>query len=218
MNPLSSWDSEATWETFVNGNFHGWIGTVEVQKSADDLDRYERLIDETEPDLVIETGTRRGGSALWFRDHGLEVVSFDTNPLSGQDARKQRPNDRGMHFKVGDSKMPDERDIRFLKSLVRGRRVMVSLDADHHYGHVKAEIEFWHSWVTPGCGFVIEDACFEMWEPERARVGGVRIPEWGGPLKAIRETMPLDGFTRNIDLEGMTPISHSPVGWWHRNG
>lgn len=219
--PLPSWDSEATWATFKDGLFHGVFGGVEIQKSADDLDRYRELVEISQPDIVVETGTRAGGSALWFhRELSLQVVTIDTTP---QFVKRGGPPHTGPGIEwVRGSSISQSVMARVLP-LLRGKRVMVSLDSDHHSAHVQAEIAIWGPLVSPGCYLVVEDACFDMWEPDRARVGGAKIPEQGGALDAIRrqlgpplgQTAPF--FWRDMLLEALTPISHSPCGWWRRH-
>jgi cephalosporin hydroxylase len=220
LHPLPSWDSAKTWDTFVKGTFHQDVRMVECQKSQDDLDRYSQLIEETQPDLVIETGTREGGSALWFADQGLQVVTVDLIGGAGQAARR-RASDADIHYFGGYSSVNvPQADLVKIHELAKGKRVMVSLDSDHHTPHVINEIYYWLSFVTPGCYLVIEDACFDMWAPDKARVGGARIPEMGGPLVAIQETaeaLMSVGFWRDELLEGLTPVSHSPVGWWRNS-
>lgn len=220
--PLPSWDSDGTWRTFENHAYHAYIGNVELQKSAYDLDRYSDLIEISQPDLVIETGTRQGGSALWFEEQGLKVLTIDIDRDAGTQARRQSNTDR-IEWLVGWSSVDTRLAFEVGERIQSGQRVMVSLDSDHHYQHVADEIRIWSSFVTPGCYLVIEDACFDMWVakyPERARHGGHRIPELGGALPAIQDTFPLlsaKGFWRDTSVEGLHGISHSPVGWWRKD-
>jgi cephalosporin hydroxylase len=213
IQPSRTWDSEATWKTFENGTFHGVVRGVEIQKSDDDLERYKEIIEISQPDLVIETGTRRGGSALWFADQGLKVITIDLVNDPG-------PSHPSIWYLGGHSSVDLPRStMETIAETCSDKRVMVSLDSDHHAGHVLAEVALWRSFVTPGCYLVVEDACFDMWKPERARVGGARIPELGGPLQAINAAATervLDGFWRDKAVETMTSISHSPCGWWRR--
>ena len=222
--PLATWDSAATWETFGNGTFHGVIAGVEIQKCADDLDRYNELIEISQPDLVIETGTRRGGSALWFRSMGLQVITIDLEDNAGDDAQRARPQDYNIHYIRGHSSVNLGADrMSAIQAICRGKRIMVSLDSDHHSAHVEQEIALWSRFVSPGCYLVVEDACFDMWirdAPGQARVGGSRIPEEGGPLTAIQNSRGLlqrRAFWRDTELEGLTSISHSPCGWWRHD-
>ena len=53
-----------------------------MQKLAEDLDRYAAVIAADHPDVVVECGTARGGSACWFASHGLDVVTIDVTPLA----------------------------------------------------------------------------------------------------------------------------------------
>lgn len=220
LTPLPSWDSERTWATFTEGTFHQEVYGVECQKSADDLLRYEDLIEVSQPDIVIETGTRNGGSALWFADHGLQVITIDLIGGAGQDARRAKP-DAEIWYYGGNSSTQQPREVLDdIFARLKDKRVMVSLDSDHHTPHVIDEIFLWSRFVTPGGYLVVEDACFDMWEADRGRVGGARIPELGGPLPAINECQAHllnRGFWRDEALEGLTAVSHSPVGWWRRN-
>ncbi len=224
LNPLPSWDYQATLDTFRNGTFHGVYKGLELQKSDDDLERYRTLVDESNPDLVIETGTRAGGSAVWFHDElNLQVVSIDVAPQFSRGA----PSRRGLEFLIGSS-IGDAAVKHVAERLAKdkGLRVMVSLDADHHSPHVQAEIHTWAQFVSPGCYLVVEDACFDVFarkgDKEAARVGGSRIPEVGGTLDALERCFGVPThvgtqFWRDAWLEQQTPVSHSPVGWWRRH-
>jgi cephalosporin hydroxylase len=217
LAPLPSWDSEATWRTFETDDFHTEVRGVELQKCQPDLDRYRVLIEESQPDVVIEIGTRRGGSALWFAEQDLRVISVDRDPNAGEEARRVTSKQRidWLTYNSVDARLGFELTAR----ITQGERVMVSLDGDHHQDHVMGEITLWSPFVTPGCYLVVEDGCFDMWPADRARVGGAQIPERGGPLGAIRRMHPLllaNGFWRDEVLES-GPISHSPVGWWRRD-
>ncbi len=226
LAPVPNWDTDATWATFENGNFHGMIGGLEIQKSADDLERYRELVEISQPDVIVETGTRAGGSAVWFqRELGLQVVSIDRSPqFTRGKPRATGLGKPGIEFVIGDS--ADLGVAARVLPLLYGKRVMVSLDADHHEAHVVNEILLWADIVSPGCYLVVEDACFDMFaragHPDRARVGGSRIPEEGGALAAIERTLGpggvyADSFWRDEDVEAITPVSHSPVGFWRKH-
>lgn len=216
MRPLGSWDVEETWRTFESGEFKQEYRGLELQKSQPDLDRYRALYDISRPDLIIETGTRYGASALWFRHElRVEVITIDVAPQI-----KPKHVGPGLESIRGSSISDWVLEILFKR--VAGKRVMVSLDADHHSPHVQAEIIRLGALVTPGCYMVVEDACFDLFDqcgrPERAKVGGSLIPAVGGPLDAIEKTA-LDKshiWDRDVDIEGMDSISHSPCGWWRR--
>lgn len=227
MEPLSSWSSAGTWATFPRGDYRQDYRGVQLQKCEQDLERYRELIEVSQPDLVIETGSRDGGSALWFRDEmklqvvSIDIVKPDTTKLPGHDRFTKYP---GIEFLSGSSVA--DWVFETLLKLVRGKRVMVSLDSDHHAPHVIQEIDRLAPLVSPGCYLVVEDACFDIWGrtgmPDEARVGGSRIPEVGGPLRAIEATLDSGAvawsrFRRDESLEDLSRISHSPCGWWRRD-
>lgn len=228
LNALPSWDLPATWATFENDAFHTDHNGIELQKTLDDLDRYRELIEISQPDIVVETGTRAGGSAAWFRDEmNLRVVTIDVVPPSrrGSGPISLVGSAPGLTVVTGSSIDPNVRDA--VLPLLDGKRVMVSLDADHHSVHVQAEIALWAGLVSPGCYMVVEDACFDLFDragfPQHARIGGAKIPEYGGALDAIERTLAMPThlsslFWRDEALEGRTPVSHSPAGWWRRHG
>lgn len=213
IEPLESWDSEATLATFHTNLYHCNVGGRTMQKSADDMDRYREIIHDTNPELIIETGTRYGGSALWFHlEFGVEVLSIDIDPkLPTKHSHMLHP---GISYLVGNT--VDPIIMAKVQAAAEGRRVMVTLDSDHHAPHVLQEIELYGKLVSRGCFMVVEDACFDMWTGEDSRRGGRAIPEIGGTLKAIRDAG-LDQdprWKRDVDVEEWTPISHSPCGWW----
>lgn len=216
VKPLESWNSDATRATFHTNLYHTVFDGRTMQKSADDLDRYTEIIGATQPDVVVETGCRYGGSALWFhRIFGVEVISVDIAfQLPTRHSYDAHPG-----IKYLESSSIDPGVIVRIRELTEGKRVMVSLDSDHHANHVWQEIQMYGQLVTPGCHLVVEDACFDMWTGEDSRRGGRRIPEEGGPLKAINLAgLDVDPrFRRDVQTEELTDISHSPCGWWQRN-
>lgn len=223
LKPLGSWDSEATWSTFTDGSYRGTMLGVEIQKCQQDLDRYREIVEISQPDIVVETGTREGGSALFFhRELNLQVVSVDLCPRFDRNGKPPWTGP-GIEWVRGSSISTDV--VQHVLPLLRGKRVMVSLDSDHHSPHVQAEIAIWGPLVTPGCYMVVEDACFEQWDADRCRVGGSRIPEFGGPQHAMitqglgRIVVDTEGrkFWRDEAVEGMFSISHSPMGWWRKD-
>jgi cephalosporin hydroxylase len=216
IGPLPGWDSEETARTFHNGLYMGLVQGRTMQKCADDLERYKELIEDTEVDVVVETGTRYGGSALWFNLQGVQVISIDTEPQVTKVSRRADTERGEIQYITGNS--TDPAVVSRVRQLTAGRRTLVSLDSDHHAPHVFDEIQAYGPLVTRGCHLVVEDACFDLWEGEDSRRGGRRIPEIGGALKAINLAA-LDRdprFKRDEAIEAWTPISHSPCGWWER--
>ncbi len=210
--PLETWlDVAASLASFDDRDqFTQVYNGVDLWKTADDLRRYELVIERTRPELVIETGTRWGGFAHWCADrHGLDVITID---VAG--TKYDRVFERVTSLK-GDSAA--RAMVTRVTELAAGRRTMVVLDADHHAPHVAAEIRGYGPLVTPGCYLVVEDGLADLADEARARRFGACIPEAGGPLAAIEETLAgSGGWVRDLEVETLTAVTHHPAGWWRR--
>lgn len=204
--------------TLRDGRYQTQTWGVTTWKLSTDLDRYREVIDQTRPDVIVETGTRYGGSALWFATLGVDVITVDIKDSTapGYDSIVGVPYGGKITRVVGSS--IDPRVIDRIAGAVEGMRVMVSLDSDHHAPHVEAEIRRYARIVSPGCYLVVEDAIFDLAEsPKDMRNGGDQIPELGGPFKAIEAT--LGGWAdweRDRAIEAMSPLTHHPAGWWRK--
>lgn len=180
-------------------------------KLEQDLDRYRAVIDATKPEVIVETGTRTGASALWFaKQPGMQrVITVDIS----QDALTHMTDD--VAYVVGDSADPET--VEHVREVVAGRRCMVVLDSDHSGSHVAREIELYGPLVSPGCYLVVEDTIFGY---APAQLRAAHIPgQDGSPLDAVAELLDgQPGWSRDIAIERLSPISHHPAGWWTRHG
>jgi cephalosporin hydroxylase len=130
-------------------------------KVSDDLDRYRKAIEACQPEVLVETGTKWGGFAAWVADtFGCDVVTVDVLRAEGRPDSWPR-----VTFVAGDSMAPAT--AAQVAGLVADRRCMVSLDADHHAGHVMREIELYAPLVSPGCYLVVEDGRPAVGSPDR---------------------------------------------------
>jgi cephalosporin hydroxylase len=175
-------------------------------KHPDDLARYERIIAETSPDVIVETGTWHGESARWFADQGPDVITIDVHPhvFAGK-----------IRAVTGGSTSDDV--LGQVAALTTGRRTMVVLDSAHTAAHVAAEITAYGPLVSPGCYLVVEDGIFRFATPAQWQRFGFGRPELGNPLDAIEAVLSgLGGWYRDVEIERMSPISHHPGGWWVR--
>ncbi len=151
-----------------------WLG-VPAYKSPLDFWVYQEILAETRPDLLIETGTADGGSALFFASildllGSGSVVSIDTVPSDG------RPEHPRITYLTGSSLEPGI--LRRVREVADGARsVMVVLDSDHSASHVLNEIRAYAPMVTPGQYLVVEDTNLN---------GNPVEPDFGpGPAEAV---------------------------------
>jgi cephalosporin hydroxylase len=131
-----------------------WLG-VNTYKTPFDLWIYQELISTVRPELIVETGTAAGGSALYLASvcdllgRG-EVITIDT------DERERRPRHDRVTYIKGSSTEPDV--LAAVAERARGRTgVMVILDSDHSCDHVLSELRSYAGFVTPGSYLVVED-------------------------------------------------------------
>lgn len=186
-------------------------------KFTQDLDRYRQVIAATKPEVIVETGTRTGVSALWFaRESGAEVITVDVDPDAAARARALGARDGYTIIGLTGSST-DPAIIGAIEERVAGRRCMVSLDSDHSGPHVGREIELYGPLVSPGCYLVVEDTVFGYGESARVLQGLDGMV--GSPLDAVSVKLVGDpDWSRDVSIERVHPISSNPAGWWVRNG
>jgi cephalosporin hydroxylase len=182
---------------------------VPAIKGLEDLHRYSIVIDATRPDLVLQTGTAVGGSAVWLahqsiRYPGPDVVTID---VDGDRIDGRVLDDDKITVLTGSS--TDEAMVEAARMVAESHeRVMVVLDSDHSVGHVVREIDLYGPMVTPGCYLVVEDGIYDFTEAGAFRPG---------PLRAIESRLVgNDQWRRDIEIEALEPISMYPAGWWRR--
>jgi cephalosporin hydroxylase len=130
-----------------------WFG-YEIRKCPLDLWMYQELLVRTRPDLVIETGTLFGGSALFIAtimdliDHG-RVITIDCEDQPG------RPAHPRISYWLGSS--IDDSIVAEAHKAAAGCRTIVLLDSDHSAGHVFREITCYSSLVRTGDYIIVED-------------------------------------------------------------
>jgi cephalosporin hydroxylase len=136
-----------------------WRG-VHVMKPPTDMWVYQELINEIKPDLIIETGTCHGGSALFMRDV-LNLVSPDSRIISidiTHDGLRDKARVPGIEFYKGSS--VDNETLIHVKAHIAAyevKSVMVILDSDHEEPHVSRELELYAPLVTKGSILIVED-------------------------------------------------------------
>ena len=166
-----------------------WMG-VGIVKCPLDLHSYQEIMFETKPDVIIETGTLHGGSALWFANM-MELMNLSPGVISIDihgDTIPPRPQHEKIVYLTGSSVSKEilESVESYLSSatdiLRRAPRVMVVLDSDHRANHVYQELQLYSGRVTPGCYLIVEDS----------NIGGHPVLSgWGaGPMEAMESWLP----------------------------
>jgi cephalosporin hydroxylase len=150
-----------------------WFGH-QVLKCPMDLWIYQELLFRTRPEVVIETGTYNGGSAL-FMAMMLERIGRGRLISIDVEARPGRPEHPLITYVMASS--TDPAVIADVKAEVRSQRAMVILDSDHREEHVFAEIQAYKDLVQVGDYLVVEDTNVN---------GHPALPDYGpGPMEAL---------------------------------
>jgi cephalosporin hydroxylase len=182
-----------------------WLGT-QVFKCPLDLWIYQEMIFELQPDLILECGTARGGSALFFAsmldliDKG-RVVSVDISENEG------RPPHPRIEYWTGSSVAPEI--LARVEDAARACDCVIAvLDSDHRKEHVLQELLAYGNVVTPGSYMIVEDT----------NVNGHPVaPRYGpGPMEAV------EAFLRQDDRFDVDPrgekfhMTFNPRGYLRR--
>ncbi|NGX60784.1 MAG: Rhamnosyl O-methyltransferase [Chlamydiae bacterium] len=211
---------KAGWNLRYHYTF-SWLGRPVLQL-PEDLLRMQEVLWELKPDLVIETGIALGGSLLFYASlcqlngKGSVVgIDIDLRPQN-RTAIENHPLFPWITLLDGDSLAPATHEK--LASLTKGKKsVLVVLDANHSYHHVRQELEQFAPLVTPGSYLVVADG-FKKSLADVPR--GKTRWEWDNPLNAIEDFLAdhpeftLQYPERRYNRSPVRlPVTHFPSGW-----
>ena len=153
-----------------------WLG-VHIKKCPFDTWMYQEILFTVKPDLIIECGTFRGGSAYFLATlcdlmQKGRIVTIDIEEFSG------RPFHNRIKYITGSTL--DEVVIRQVEDEMKDcKTVLVILDDDHTKDHVLKELNLYSKYVTAGSYLLVEDS----------NINGHPVnPEFGpGPYEAIED-------------------------------
>ncbi|MCZ6596179.1 MAG: CmcI family methyltransferase [Planctomycetota bacterium] len=187
-----------------------WCGTPLI-KNPLDLFVLQEIITETAPEVIVETGTAFGGSALYMAHvcdalgRG-EILSIDKAPYAADDL----PRHPRITYVRGDS--VGEVALRAARAASAGKRTMVDLDSWHSQEHVLAEMEAYGLLVSPGCYMIVEDTNISH-HPVHLR--GYPDP---GPWEAVEEFLRThDEFEVDPEREKFL-LTFNPRGYLRKSG
>ncbi|MDF5734215.1 MULTISPECIES: CmcI family methyltransferase [unclassified Nostoc] len=166
-----------------------WMG-IPVYKCPLDLWIYQEIIFKIKPEIIIETGTLYGGSALFLAQmcdiiRNGEIVSIDIQE------RPNRPQHPRISYWLGSS-TSDAMIEQVRRKTANKSSVVVILDSDHRAEHVLQELYLYSPFVTPGSYLIVEDTNIN---------GHPVYSEYGpGPMEAVQAFMQEDS-SFDIDQE-----------------
>jgi cephalosporin hydroxylase len=137
-----------------------WVG-VKTLKSPSDMWSYQEILSSLKPSVVLEFGTRFGGSALFFaavmRQIGrrFRVLSVD---IDAETISEQTKHDPDIELVTGSSIDPTVAlRIAALRNEYPGSAFAI-LDSDHSKAHVLEEMKLLRPLLVSGDYMVVEDS------------------------------------------------------------
>ena len=159
------------------------------------------IIQDTEPEIIIEVGSGEGGFTLWMA-HLLDAMGSEAEILS-IDIRDNASgiNHKRIRWIIGDAL--GSQTLQRLEELSKGRKGMVIEDSDHKYATTKGILEAYAKFVAVNCYLVVEDTIVDYLD----------LPPFPGPLKAVIEFAEIHKDTFVIDrTREKYIITHNPMG------
>jgi cephalosporin hydroxylase len=143
-----------------------WLGRPVIQL-PEDLVRVQEVLHRVRPDVIVETGVAHGGSLVFYaslckamdkgRVVGVDIeirphnrTAIEQHPLSGYITLIEGSStDQEVLGRVADEIGPED-------------TVLVMLDSAHGRAHVRAELEAYCGFVTPGSYIVAADGIMDL--------------------------------------------------------
>jgi cephalosporin hydroxylase len=181
----SNWQNRLSYEVT-------WLG-IPIIQLPEDMVVMQELIWKVRPDVIIESGVAHGGALVLYasilellgrgRVVGVDIEIRKYNRL----AIGAHPLSHRIELIEGDSLAADT--VEAVRSRIKpGERVMVALDSNHTFEHVRGELERYAPLVSPNSYLVVFDAVMALVADAPSAGEGWNMDN---PLEAVREF--LDG-------------------------
>jgi len=163
-----------------------WLG-VPIQQTPTDMWMVQQIVTELRPDFIIETGTLKGGSSLYYAsvlsalNASAKIITVDIeDQLAG--AKDYAVFGQKVIPIVANSVAPET--VQQISRLVQGRPALVLLDSDHHKEHVLKEMRLYAQFVPVGGYMIVFDTDLN---------GHPVLKSFGpGPMEAVEEFLRRD--------------------------
>jgi cephalosporin hydroxylase len=181
-----------------------WLG-AQALKNPLDLWVYQELIFELRPALIVETGTYRGGSALFLATMCDLLGTGDVVSIDIESVREDYPRHPRITY-LGGRSSTDSDVVEEVFARASGRPCLVVLDSDHSQAHVEAELAVYTPLVPVGGYVIVEDS----------NIGQIRKDLLPGPLEAVESFLArTDEFEIDRGREKFL-ITFNPSGYLRR--
>lgn len=155
----SNWQHKLSYEPV-------WLGVPIIQLPEDIL-MMEELIYKVRPDVIIETGTAHGGSAIFYASI-LELIGKGRVISVDVEIRKYNRITINAHALikritlVEGSSVDDGTLQEVSRNISPNDTVLVALDSNHSYPHVSQELQKYSQFVKSGGYMVVFDGVMQI--------------------------------------------------------
>lgn len=165
-------------ESIDRGHHQVTYRGVKAIRCPFDYVMYQMIISEVQPELIIEIGTRKGGGAYYMADLLDSIGKGVIHTIDIVDEVDQivKKHERISFFTEGWLGY----DLELTKDF---DKILIIEDASHMYEDTIGVLNKFHSIVSKDSYIIVEDGIINEL--------GLEKKYNGGPLKAIREFMPL---------------------------
>jgi cephalosporin hydroxylase len=215
---VAKWQSTSVlelWHSQVIRHHQEIYKGIGLAKFPQDLWSYEKLLDLSAPEVILEIGINEGGFTRWLYDRLLTAQIHDQQrkprTIIGIDICTKKaklnlssllntPHD-GIKAVLIECDLLDESSLQKAKSkiieIVNGRPLLIIEDSGHTYATTKAALDCFAELLKPSEWFIVEDTCVDIEELRE-------IHEW--PRGALAAT---DDFLRNNSDFERTTFNHA---------
>jgi cephalosporin hydroxylase len=152
--PFSSDVPRSLLNSLQTGSLRYTYKGIPTQKNPFDLALYTRLLWDIKPRTLIEIGSYKGGSAIWFADQ-MRSMGIAGRIFSLDIIAVQNISDPIVSFITSDS-LPSAMPPDWLKSLPRP--MMVVEDSSHTFEHTLLVLRYFADIMQPQEYLIVEDA------------------------------------------------------------
>jgi cephalosporin hydroxylase len=187
-----------------------WLG-IQTSQNPNDVWITQEIIVEQKPDILVETGTKNGGSALiWAMimrevNPSSRVITIDIVDKIAK-ARELPIFKERVDFLLGSSTDPEI--VEEVRRRVAGKRVIVLLDSDHSKKHVLAEMQAYAPIVSDGSYMIVQDGILSG-HPIKDEMGG-------GPWEAIDDFLAVNNEFKVDRRRERLMFTYCPRGYLQR--
>jgi cephalosporin hydroxylase len=166
-----------------------WLGRPIIQH-PEDLVRFQEVVCDLKPDIIVETGVAHGGSLVLSASLmkamgvGRKVIGVDIEIRAHNRAAIEAHTLAPMIALIEGDSVSRETIAQVERHLRPNDKVLVVLDSNHSRSHVLAELEAYSHLVTPGSYVVATDGVMEsVFDVPRG------VPAWrqDNPAQAARD-------------------------------